>query len=241
MRKITRSDLVRFLLANNGKVEQAAQLAKSVAQWHAAVRPALVTLPQISTAVSQGLWRFGGWSKCGYPIVLAVSKGWRPGDYYSVEQYVRFTGYIMEVIRQSRMGAGVEKWMLLSDLEGFSAQHVKPVAMRCLLQLSFVVQEMNVERLSFVGLTNAGPLRNFWPVLRPILKPRIAPVLHWPDQAEQRALLTKFIDASVLEKRFGGDYAGWYPPFSGVWEEDVLCPPPPTYDANAPNPSPDAS
>lgn len=240
LRRISSNDLVRFLLAHDGNVDAALNLAKSVAQWHAAVQPALVTLPQISTAVSQGLWRFGGWSKCGYPIVLAGSKGWRPGDYYSVDEYVRFTGYVMEVIRRSKMGAGVEKWMLVCEFEGFSWQYVRPLGMRCFMQLGFVIQEMNVERLAFVGMTNTGPLRHFWPVLRPFVKPRISPVMRWPEPSEQRAMLTTFIDASMLETRFGGDYQGYYPPFTGRWEEDTAGIPPPPYDPTAPDPSPES-
>lgn len=238
LKRITRSDMVRFLLVRLGNVDSAVQLAQSVAAWYTAVDPPTIPFPQIRSAVGQGLWRFGGWSKCGYPIILAKSAGWYPGQYYHPDEYTRYIAYVFRVIQETRMGAGVGKVILISDFDGFTMQMVRPIAMKCLLRLSFVLQEMCGERLAGCILVNTGFFRHAWPILKPFCLARTGIRMHWLSDADSRPFLTKFIDADILEKRFHGDYQGHYPAFTGNWDIDSVTEPPPPFDSQAPDMSP---
>jgi len=233
MRLITAFDLARFLSARRGDPTEACKLAQQVALYYAAVRPAELKFQQIAAPVAQGCWRFGGWSACGYPIILSTSKGFSHTTYYSNDEYLRFAGYVVEVIRKARMGPGVHKFILVADTSGFSMGMVRPAALRCLLQLDFVLQELCADRMAAAFLMNTGVFRYGWPFISPFLRPHVRPFLKFENSNDT---LLKFIDGSTLEKQYGGTYAGSYPAFSGIWEKDVSSQPAPPFNPSAPDP-----
>ncbi|CAE8596824.1 unnamed protein product [Polarella glacialis] len=139
------------------------------------------------------------------------------------------------------MGPGISKFVVLFELSGFSAEMVRPIAMQCLLQLSRLVQEVNAERLAAAYFLNCSLAFRFsWHFLAPLMDPRTRRKIHWPNPPDNRAILGQFVDLSVLEERFGGDFVGDYPSFSGRRLRDSALPlsAPPAYNSQMPDPLP---
>ncbi|CAE8588199.1 unnamed protein product [Polarella glacialis] len=234
MRAIGRFDLARFLVARSGDAKAAAKLASYAAVWYAAVRPRQVKYEQISVPISHACWRFAGWSKCGYPVVVSTSEGWKPWEYHSADEYARFAGYVGELMRLTHFGKGVKKFILISDLEGFTMNCCRPIAMRCLMCLDFVLQEMFAERIASLIMVNTGSFRFGWPIFRPLCQPHVRRTLRWLSPTEQKPYLESIIDLSTLESRYGGNYEGLHPSFTGYWDVDAA------FGANAPEYDPTA-
>jgi len=237
LRRITRSDLMRFLLARRGDVSKALMLAERVVTWRAAVCPAMVTLSQIPNAIAQGVWRFAGWTKCGYPILACDASVWAPSKYADIDEYIRYLGYLMELLVQTRMGPGIEKFVVLFELQGFSFEMVRPIAMRCIVNMTQIVQENNAERCAAIYMCNSNlAFRMSWHLMAPLADDRTRQKIHWPLPAETGSILGQYVDAAVLERRFGGNFQGTYVPLVGRWDHDAETQAPPSFDASAPDP-----
>ncbi|CAE8698181.1 unnamed protein product, partial [Polarella glacialis] len=221
LRRFSRADLARYLAARQGDVDRAFRLAEGVAAWRASVRPDLVSFPQIETAISQVVWRYVGWSKCGYPLIACDASKWAPSKYKSVDEYIRYISYMVELLVEFRSSS--------------SSEMVRPIAMQCLLQLSRLVQEVNAERLAAYFLNCSLAFRFSWHFLAPLMDPRTRRKIHWPNPPDNRAILGQFVDLSVLEERFGGDFVGLpvvlWPPAEGFGSSASLLSAPPAYNS----------
>lgn len=237
LHRVSKSDLSRYFLARGGDVGKALQLAENVTKWRAAVCPSMVVLPQIANAIAQGVWWFAGWTKCGYPILVCDASLWAPSKYSNVDEYIRYVAYFLEVLVKKRMGLGVTKFVTIFELSGFSTEMVRPIAMRCLVHLSRIVQEINAERAAAIYFVNSNAVfRMSWHLIAPLADSRTRQKIHWPLPHENREVLGKIIALTQLEQRFGGDFKGNYAPLQGHWEVDAGIVPPPAFDPDAPLP-----
>jgi len=244
LKAVCASDKIRYLNARPGQVQVAVELALKVCKWRAAVSPRAVTPSMMPNAIEQKVWRIGGWMKCGYPVAFCNSGLWAPSKYYAVDEYIRYIGYLNEVLA-ARMGEGVGRWAIIFDLSMFNPEMVRPVAMRCISNLASITQEVHCERLGAAFLCFYNKVFYYsWKLIRPLADKRTVRKFHWmqPKGAtvlEESQDLTKWIDADQLEKKFGGNKDDdYFPVFTGQWEADVaaVSATPPAFDPKAPEP-----
>jgi len=241
MRRINRADMVRFLVAREGNIRSALALAKSVCLWRAAVRPAAVSRALIPNAIGMGLWRFAGWSLCGYPIIAMCCSSWVPSKLSSLDEWARFMGYCLEVVISTKMGSGVSRFVWIIELDAWRTEMItemmSPSAMRRNLGLKRIFQEQIAERLGGCFLVGANRLFQYaWSLVQPMLTERTRRKVHLVGSEDRRSVLSRYIPLASLEQRLGGDFAGIYPSVSGEWATDSEGPPPPAYDPTVPDP-----
>lgn len=236
---VSKSDMSRFLAARGNNAANASQLAESVCQWRAAVQPATVAPHQMRVPLAQGMYRISGWTKCGYPVIVLDSKRWRASECTSVDEFVRYIGYFHEIVCKAWMGEGVHRFVMVVDLNGFSSEMVRPFAMKCVVQLAKCLGEINAERCASIFLINVPRIFHMsWNLFSCLADEKTLRKIRWCSQARTQEVLGRFIDASVLERLYGGDHVGWRVP-SGVWKEDVPSRTPPCYDCAVPDPMED--
>jgi len=238
---VTLSDLARYLVAREGNVAAALHQASSVALWRASVLPASVVSSQIRNCLAQNVVYFAGWSKCGYPVIVLDPTNFRPSKYHSVDEYIRYMGYIFELATKAFMGPGVSKFVVMSDLSTFSSEVFTPIAMNCVKDLAYQLDQINAERLAAMFFMNCNSLfRASWNIFRRFAHQRSVRKLFWPPPKENRAIVGRYIDVAMLENRFGGDLPDrTYSPLVGNWDTDVaerLGSGPPCFDRSAPDP-----
>jgi len=71
------NDCRRFLTARNNKVEMAAHMARNALEWRMRIQLDKLGPSDIPTALPQGCWRFGGYTRDGRPIMLIKAAIWR--------------------------------------------------------------------------------------------------------------------------------------------------------------------
>mmetsp|Transcript_45033 Transcript_45033/g.82310 ORF Transcript_45033/g.82310 Transcript_45033/m.82310 type:complete len:344 (-) Transcript_45033:118-1149(-) len=243
LKSVSVGDKIRFLNARPGPVQVAVDLALKVCKWRAAVQPRSVTASMMPNCMEQKVWRLGGWMKCGYPIALCNSGLWQPSKYYAVDEYIRYIGYVNEVLTV-RMGEGVSRWVVVFDMSMFNPEMVRPVAMRCISNLAAITQEVHCERLAAAFFCFYNKVFYYsWKLIRPLVDKRTVRKVHWmqPKGAttiEESQDLKKWIDASQLETQFGGTKEDLWPALSGQWEVDIAVgsAKPPAFNPDAPTP-----
>ena len=52
------------------------------------------------------MWRWAGYTKSGMPVLHVDCENWKPTEYYSVDEYIRYLAYILEGA-VGRMGEGI--------------------------------------------------------------------------------------------------------------------------------------
>eukprot|EP00927_Polykrikos_kofoidii_P012626 TRINITY_DN15462_c0_g1_i1.p1 TRINITY_DN15462_c0_g1~~TRINITY_DN15462_c0_g1_i1.p1 ORF type:complete len:432 (+),score=51.20 TRINITY_DN15462_c0_g1_i1:67-1362(+) len=242
LRDVSRSDLRRYLVARNRNVEHALQLAENVALWRAAVRPWELKPSLMWTPLQQGFVRFGGHTKCGYPIIVTLARLWRPSKYKNVDEYIRLLAYWVYFIRKSRSGPGVNRVIVICELDGFSIEMARPCAVQCIANLAKIVQDVNAERIAGIYMLNANLVfRSSYHLFSAFLDSNTRRKVHWPKASEMRSVLGRIIDISSPNSPFGSDRIGPCPALVGEWEQDTALPPPPPYDSTVADPLRDVS
>ena len=61
-------NLRRFLVARDNDLDKSYEMAAAAIKWRSEIKPANLTVADFVTANSQGVWRFAGYAKNGWPI-----------------------------------------------------------------------------------------------------------------------------------------------------------------------------
>jgi len=230
------ADFRRFLIARQGNMAKALDLARCAAKWRAAVQPARLLPWQVETGIRQGVFKFGGWTKCGYPIKLVEGGRWFPSQFPTVDDCIRYIAYYNETILRA-LGPGVDKWVVIIDVRGFSPEMIRPMGLSSIQQICKMNSEVDAERLAAVFLLHPPRLFELsWHLFRQFMDEKTDRKIRWVGSQDIRRELGKFIDLSQLEQEFGGDMPTRMPFPTGVWDVDTVLPQPPPYNPLEPDP-----
>lgn len=151
------SNLRRFLVARDNDLEASYAMANLAIKWRSEIHPGSLTTADFATANSQGVWRFAGYAKNGWPIMLVRTSLYDPSC-YSTEEYVRYIAYMMEtnVKRVDSSNPNGQKHFIIFDMLGM--QYNTDLAK--LRQLIKIANDHNPERLGIAMVINASAL--FW-------------------------------------------------------------------------------
>lgn len=198
-------DLLRFCRARDFQPDKVCAMALKNCEFLARVQVAsLCPAKHFPNFVSQNVWRMGGYSRCGYPIMVVNPARWTPSKMHSLDEAVRAIAHSFELGVRA-MAPGVEKYVVIFDLPGFGWQHCTPFAMRCIAQVIKINQDQYPERLAAAFLLNAPwVFRTAWKVIRPLIDPVTAGKVHFLVGSEQPTVLETYIEPSVLESSVGG-------------------------------------
>merc|ERR1719359_1519543 len=85
-----------FLRARQWNVDKATEMAISSIKWRSSVKPWTIVPESIPAALPSGVWRWSGYTKGGMPILYVDCENWKPSEYYGVDEYIRYLGYVLE-------------------------------------------------------------------------------------------------------------------------------------------------
>lgn len=227
-------DLNRFLQARDNDPQKGFTLMKKGALYLAAIDPANTIKDNISIPQSQNVYYWAGYTKCGYPIVVAKLGQWVPSA-YDLDAHIRWLTYL-NYMGTFHAGPGVKRAIVIYSTE-LSLELVRPTATQMVLTSLKIAQEVFPERFAAFFVLNCNAIfRSLWPWVNSLLEPGIRPLVHFVPTEQQREVLGKFIDVAVLEEGFGGDYTGSYPGMTGEFAKDALVEDAPQYDPSQPDP-----
>jgi len=89
------NELRRFLVARVNNLEDTYAMAADCLRWRCKKKPSEIRVSDFAVANGQGVWRFAGYAKNGWPVILATSSLWKPEE-YSVDEYVTMLAFFME-------------------------------------------------------------------------------------------------------------------------------------------------
>jgi len=202
--------LNRFLRANSWKPDAAfAQLQETLA-WRRDFQ--IETLLQdrppkpLETVLRAGKLYTRGRDRAGRPIIY-MKKRLENTEEIDFEMQLRLMVYTMEkAIRQ--MPVGVESWIWIIDLNGFSRSNATPIDV--IKRMLHIFSTCYPERLFKLFLVDAPFLfHGFWSLIKPFLDSATKPKIVWVDgpatngSKKQKAFL-EWIDPDQLETTYGG-------------------------------------
>jgi hypothetical protein len=198
--------LKRFLVARQNHFDKALTMAANTTQWRAKVKPQCLTVADFPIANAQGTWRFAGYAKNGWPIILVRARLWDPAK-YSLDEYVKMVAFYLDTnVKRMNPEDNASKNFLIFDMQGLS--YLK-TDMSKLRQLAKLTSEYYPERLGFAVVLHADwVFQATWKIMRGWVDARTA--------AKARVFSTDFfpflqehIGAENLSEDLGGTRTDW--------------------------------
>jgi len=153
-------DLKRYLLARQNNIDKTYEMAKDAIQWRLEKKPEAIRVSDFSTANEQGVHRFAGYAKNGWPIILITGRLWDPSE-YSMEEYVNMIAFLMET-NIKRMDPSIpdsnKKHFVLMDVKGMS--YLKS-DLKKIRQFVKIVADYYPERLGLSVVVNADAVTDY--------------------------------------------------------------------------------
>jgi len=199
-------DLLRFCRARQFDAEKATEMALNNVKWRASVKPWAVTPDMIPTALPSGVWRWAGYTKSGMSILHVDCANWKPSEYYSVDEYIRYLAYIVEGAVQ-RMGDGVSRLFVIYWIPGLTMEMMGGRASECAQILMKLMQDQYPERLGAAMTCNCNALFSaMWAMCQGWIDPVTKAKFQVAPKGMHTQMLLKYIDADVLPKSLGGNH-----------------------------------
>jgi len=212
-------DMLRFLRARQCDVDRATEMAVASIKWRASVKPWAIVPENIPEALPSGVWRWAGYTKSGMPILHVDCENWKPSQYYGVEEYIRYLGYVLEGA-VGRMGEGVQRVFVIYWIPKLNMEMMKPRAMECAQTLMKVMQDQFPERLGAAVVCNAPAMFSaMWKAVQGWIDPVTKAKFQIAPRGQATETLLKYIDADVLPKSLGGQHEEYPLPTRPVSEE----------------------
>ena len=149
-------NLRRFLVARDNNPDKSYEMAAAAIKWRSEIKPTTLTVADFDTANSQGVWRFAGYAKNGWPIMLVRTSLFDPC--YTTEEYVRYIAYMMEknIERMDPSNANGQRHFIIFDMHdmNYNTDYAK------LRELIRIANDYHPERLGIALTVNASTL--FW-------------------------------------------------------------------------------
>lgn len=150
-------NLRRFLVARDNDLDKSYEMAAAAIKWRSEIKPSTLTVSDFVTANSQGVWRFAGYAKNSWPVMLVRTSLFEQGC-YSTEEYVRYIAYMMEknIERMDPSNANGQRHFIIFDLHemNYNTDYAK------LRELIRIANDYHPERLGIALVVNASTL--FW-------------------------------------------------------------------------------
>ena len=150
-------NLRRFLVARDNDLDKSYEMAAAAIKWRSEIKPATLTVADFVTANSQGVWRFAGYAKNGWPVLLVRTSLFAPGC-YSTEEYVRYIAYMMEtnIKRMDPTNPNGQRHFIIFDMHemNYNTDYAK------LRELIRIANDYHPERLGIALVVNVSTL--FW-------------------------------------------------------------------------------
>jgi len=208
------SRLLTFLIARNFDVAAASTMVEKHVSWLAKYDIYSIDVNvHCPNAFKSGCWRVAGADNEGTPIIWIQAKLWKPREYYSVDEYIYYIGWMVENTRRISMNKTAkreEKVNMLYDMEGFS---MFTCDMRCIKNLITVLQDHFPESLkrAFVVNTNLA-FQAMMKLVQYLLSKRTTRKMFilGSDESMKKTLLS-CIPSEVLPTKYGGTCEIEYP------------------------------
>jgi hypothetical protein len=153
------------------------------------------------------------------PILHVDPSTWRPSEYYSVDEYVRYLAYILEGA-VGQMGPGVQRLFIIYWLPGLTMEMMKPRAMDCAKQLMKIMQDSFPERLGVAVICNAHPLFTaMWAACAGWIDPVTQAKFLTAPRGRATETLFQYIDEDVLPISLGGKHEEYPIPSRPIKQE----------------------
>eukprot|EP00527_Entomoneis_sp_CCMP2396_P004287 CAMPEP_0198140684 /NCGR_PEP_ID=MMETSP1443-20131203/3813_1 /TAXON_ID=186043 /ORGANISM="Entomoneis sp., Strain CCMP2396" /LENGTH=312 /DNA_ID=CAMNT_0043803197 /DNA_START=126 /DNA_END=1064 /DNA_ORIENTATION=+ len=209
--------LRRLLVARTNKVEKAYKMAVETLRWRSELRPAKLRFADFPIAGSQGVWRFAGFAKNGWPVILVKAKLWDPFK-YSIAEYVNMVAFFLEA-NEKRMGSCSSttnnnssnpdfRNYLIFDMNGMSYLKSDMLKLR---QLAKLLADHYPERLGYALVVNADwVFWAMWKLLAPLVDNRTR-AKAFIFRADYKDFLEKHIGLENVGEALGGTRADEWP------------------------------
>ena len=215
-----KDNLCRFLVARNNDLDKSYDMAAAALKWRSEVKPSTLTVADFPTANAQGVWRFAGHAKNGWPIILSRAALW-DSYAYSVEEYIKFVACFMETNtkRMDPSNPHGQRHFIIFDMKGMKYR----CDMQKQRQLIKIANDYYPERLGIALVINANAL--FWGLWK-LISP-------WMDKATSEKVMVfqkdylPFLEEHVglqhIPKDLGGTKEGDWPLLSEANHGSFLC------------------
>lgn len=206
--------LLTFLIARNFDEEAAEAMIEKHVTWLAKYNIYEIDVHvHCPTAYKSGTWRIAGADKEGVPIIWIQAALWRPKEYYSVDEYIYYIGWMIENARRLSMNnstQNMEKVNMLFDMEGFS---MFTCDMECIRKLIATLLDHFPEALkrAFVINTNIA-FQAMMKLINYLLSKRTSrKMVILGSGASMKETLLSWIPREVLPVKYGGICETDYP------------------------------
>jgi hypothetical protein len=200
--------LRRLLLARLNNIDKAYSMALDVLRWRSQIKPSELKVSDFATANSQACWRFAGYAKNKWPIILIKANCWDPAK-YSLDEYVKMVAFFLERNEKRMNPADPEaKNYIVMDMKGMS--YLKS-DFRKIRQLVKLITAYFPERLGNCVVCNADTVTYWiWNIISPLIDKRTKSKVKF-FRSNFHELLDQHIGLEHVGEHLGGTHADWPP------------------------------
>lgn len=200
--------LLRFLRKRQFNLKKSEELLRQHLEWREKVRPQAIKPKDIETSLSDGSWREAGKAKDGSSIIYVQAALWNYND-YTLEEYIKFVAFWANRTTRSMADSGLERFVILFDMKGWSLGMAKPNPMRMIANLISIQQCQYPETLHTAILVNVPFIFwGAWKVIQNFLDRDTASRVIFASKKEDMLAL---IDSSLLMEQYGGTRTDEWP------------------------------
>jgi len=196
--------LMRYARARSWIVEKASAMLLETLKWRWQIRPDLITAQQVKVQASAGSNYHNGFDKYGHPVFYMRASRDPPG---STQEKLDLLFYNMEEgVRRMNSETGVEKFVYIIDLKGFSITQSGADAKLSQSWLN-ALQNHYPERLSKVFVIDSGMMfTGFWNVISYFIDPESRRKMTFLtlDQFKKSIPTSDYFTVDTLEEYYGG-------------------------------------
>uniref|UniRef100_A0A7N0TML0 CRAL-TRIO domain-containing protein n=1 Tax=Kalanchoe fedtschenkoi TaxID=63787 RepID=A0A7N0TML0_KALFE len=191
--------LRRFLRARELDIDKASNMFLKYLNWRRTFVPnGFISESEITKNIEHNKLFMQGRDKLGRPIVFVYAARHLPTTVEEVKRYVVYT--LDKII--SRMPSGQEKYITLTDVEGWGYANTD---IRGALAALSILQDCYPERLGKMFIINAPYIfMAMWKVIYPFIDSKTKKKIVFVEKKKQLSTLLEEIDESQLPEIFGG-------------------------------------
>lgn len=193
--------LLRYLRARDWNVKKSYKMLMDTLEWRRTYRPDEICAEELRFEASTGKMFRRGFDYLGRPILYLTPARENSTNY---ENNLKLLVYTMEQAIAS-MAVGVEQMVWMIDFEGYSAKHAVPLSVA--KEVLNILSNHYPERLGLAFVISAPLLFSiFFTTIKPFIHPITRKKIHFVGKTEGEKIetLSKYMDMSQIEKRFGG-------------------------------------
>jgi hypothetical protein len=195
--------LYRFLRARKYQIKESTKMLVNFIKWRKEFGTIDISDPKINLVSKWGVYYIlPHTDRFGRPIVVFNARRYNPTK-RDLEGTVKLFVYELEHII-SMMKPGVERMLVILDLQGYKRKHNDLACARVCLG---IFQDYYPERLGAAIVVNHSWIFwAFWTLIKPFLDKNTRQKVHFLEQREITETLSKIIELDLLPEQFGGKF-----------------------------------